>query len=106
MPAMAGVPMGMGPTIIFMSLTSYMVDAYRIFSASALGALSRDTVYVRCLAASGGSAHVSQPGGRVGNSVLGFIALAMIDIPAMFAKYGLALKKKSPYCQQLTEREE
>ena len=37
-PAMAGVPIGIGTTVVFMSPMSYMVDAYGILSASALGA--------------------------------------------------------------------
>ncbi|KAE9988706.1 hypothetical protein EG328_008723 [Venturia inaequalis] len=39
-PILAGIPYGIGYVLIFMALLNYLVDAYKIFAASALGAAS------------------------------------------------------------------
>ena len=39
-PALAGIPFGMGLMLIFMALLNYVADAYDIYSASALAATS------------------------------------------------------------------
>ncbi|KAJ9271889.1 hypothetical protein DTO212C5_1970 [Paecilomyces variotii] len=80
--------LGVGMLSAFMTVSTYLVDAYTIHAASAMAA---NTVF-RSLA----GAVLPLAGGKMyatlglgwGNSLLGFIALAMSPLPFVFYKYG------------------
>ncbi len=77
-----------------MAIQLYLVDAFSIYAASALAA---NTV-VRSIAGAilplAGLSMYSALGAGWGNSLLGFIALAMIPIPFLIQRYGEFLRKK------------
>ncbi|KAF2436537.1 MFS general substrate transporter [Tothia fuscella] len=79
---------GMGMITTFMPITTYLIDSYTIHAASVVAA---NTV-LRSL----GGAFLPLAGPRMyatlglnwGNSLLGFIALALVPLPFFFWKYG------------------
>jgi len=79
---------------IFMSLQMYLVDAFSIYAASALAA---NTV-VRSIAGAVlplcGLRMYDALGMGWGNSLLGFIALAMVPLPFLIRKWGEYLRTK------------
>jgi hypothetical protein len=79
---------------IFMALQLYLVDAFTIYAASALAA---NTV-VRSIAGAvlplAGLQMYQVLGMGWGNSLLGFIALAMLPLPFVIQRYGEFLRKK------------
>lgn len=85
---------GFGNLICFMCLQLYLVDAFTIYAASALAA---NTVF-RSIAGAvlplAGLRMYSTLGLGWGNSLLGFIAVALIPIPFLFLRYGEFLRKK------------
>ena len=93
-PILGTLIMGVGNLVIFMALQMYLVDAFTIYAASALAA---NTV-VRSIAGAvlplAGLTMYRQLGIGWGNSVLGFIALAMLPIPFFIIKYGEYLRKR------------
>ncbi len=77
-----------------MALQMYLVDAYSIYAASALAA---NTV-VRSIAGAvlplAGLRMYEVLGMAWGNSLLGFIALALVPVPYMILKWGEYLRKR------------
>ncbi len=77
-----------------MALQMYLVDAFTMYAASALAA---NTV-IRSIAGAVlplcGLRMYTVLGMGWGNSLLGFIAAAMIPIPFLIIKYGEYLRKK------------
>ena len=78
----------------FMCIVMYLVDAYGIYSASALAA---NTV-IRSIAGAVlplcGLRMYDALGMGWGNSLLGFIAVAMLPIPFLIIRYGEVLRTK------------
>ncbi|KAJ4397641.1 hypothetical protein N0V93_001874 [Gnomoniopsis smithogilvyi] len=85
---------GVGNLIIFMSLQLYLVDAFTTYAASALAA---NTV-VRSIAGAvlplAGLSMYAALGIGWGNSLLGFIGLAMLPVPFLIIKKGEWLRTK------------
>ncbi|KIW23325.1 uncharacterized protein PV07_11533 [Cladophialophora immunda] len=83
---------GLGLMGIFMAVQTYLVDCYPLFAASVTAA---NTV-VRSLTGAflplAGRPLYSGLGLGWGNSVLGFIALAMVPLPFVFMRYGARLR--------------
>jgi len=77
-----------------MAIQMYLIDAFTIYAASSLAA---NTV-VRSIAGAclplGGLKMYAALGAGWGNSLLGFIALAMIPIPFLIGRYGEHLRKR------------
>ena len=113
-PALAGIPLGLGQITIFLQCLNYLIDAYVDFAASAIAA---NTVLRSAVAAAfpfvgrflfvPPSPPLSAPapppspggGGRLGigwaGSLLGFLALAMVPIPLVFFLKGERIRRKS-----------
>ncbi|KIX04831.1 uncharacterized protein Z518_05702 [Rhinocladiella mackenziei CBS 650.93] len=80
--------------ISFMAICTYLVDAYELYAASALAA----NIILRSIA----GAFLSLCGRKMynamglgwGNTLLGFIAVALIPIPFLLLRYGEILRKK------------
>lgn len=74
----------------------YLVEAFTIYSASAIAA----TTIFRCIIAAflpmGGASMFKALGLGWGSSVLGFVSLAMLPVPFVFLKYGAWLREKYP----------
>ncbi|KAI8939635.1 hypothetical protein NX059_003393 [Plenodomus lindquistii] len=94
-PEIATAIIGFGLLMTFMPATTYLVDVFTIHAASAMAA---STVLRSLMAA---FLPLSSPdmyaamGYGWGNSMLGFVALALIPIPFLFIKYGERIRARS-----------
>jgi len=96
-PVAAGAPFGFGLTLVFLSVTTYLIDAYTIFAASVLAA---NTV-LRSLFAAAFPLFTEHMYTNLGihwaSAVPGFLALACMPFPFVFYKYGGAIRKRCVY---------
>lgn len=86
------MPYGFGIMGLFLSITTYLVDSYPMYAASAIAAniILRSTV--GALLPLAGPPMYSALGLGWGNSLLGFICIAMIPFPIVFYKFGGRLR--------------
>ena len=84
---------GIGNIAVFMCITSYLVDAFTIFAASALAANTVVRSIMGALLPLAGQSMYASLGLGWGNSLLGFIAVACIPVPWALMKYGEKLRK-------------
>ncbi|KAM5350585.1 hypothetical protein ACJ41O_007090 [Fusarium nematophilum] len=86
--------MGVGNLVIFMSLQMYLIDSFTIYAASALAANAVMRSIAGAVLPLAGLPMYDKLGMGWGNSLLGFIAAALIPAPWLFIKYGEYLRKK------------
>lgn len=79
---------GVGLLGIMMPVSTYLIDAFTIHAASALAANTVLRSLVGALLPLAGPSMYEALGLGWGNSLLGFLALAMVPIPVLFWKYG------------------
>jgi len=100
---MSGLVFGMGYQTTFISLLTYVTDAYGIYSASALAS----SVILRSIAGAlfplAADPLYAKLGVSWATSVLGFAALACIPIPFALLYFGHWVREKSPFCRRLAE---
>ncbi|KAF1843634.1 MFS general substrate transporter [Cucurbitaria berberidis CBS 394.84] len=86
---------GFGLLMTFMPATTYLVDVFTIHAASAMAA----STVLRSLAAAiiplSSQTMYERLGYGWGNSLLGFIALALVPIPFLFIKFGERIRASS-----------
>ncbi|KAK8251252.1 major facilitator superfamily domain-containing protein [Phyllosticta capitalensis] len=85
---------GFGLMLLFMAPNTYLVDVYTMHAASAMAA---NTVLRSTFAAFiplAGQPMYRALGLGWGNSLLGFVAIALIPIPLLFVKYGATLRTR------------
>ncbi|KAF4991248.1 hypothetical protein FDECE_14096 [Fusarium decemcellulare] len=85
---------GVGNLVIFMSLQMYLIDSFTIYAASALAANAVMRSIAGAVLPLAGLPMYDALGMGWGNSLLGFIAAALIPAPWLFIKYGEYLRKK------------
>jgi hypothetical protein len=83
-------------TSMKMSVNTYVVDAYTRYAASAIAATTLLRSLFGALLPLAGPALYTHLGLGWGNSVLAFIALALVPIPWLFFAYGESLRKRFP----------
>lgn len=102
---LSGVIFGLSYQATFISLLTYVTDAYRIYSASALAA----SVILRSIAGAlfplAADPLYAKLGVAWATSVLGFASLACVPIPFALYYYGSVIRKRSPFCQKLLEED-
>jgi hypothetical protein len=76
-----------------MCIQTYLVDAFTLYAASAIAANTIIRSLVGALLPLAGPSLYQKLGLGWGNSLLGFIATAMIPIPYLFYKYGERIRK-------------
>ncbi|KAH8717851.1 MFS transporter prlG [Beauveria bassiana] len=86
--------MGVGNLVIFMSLQLYLVDTFTIYAASALAANSVVRSLLGAVLPLAGGPMYQKLGLGWGNSLLAFIAVALIPVPWLFMRYGEFLRKR------------
>lgn len=95
LPMVATGIIGFGLLMTFMPATTYLVDVFTVHAASAMAA----STVLRSLAAAfiplSSQTMYAQLGYGWGNSLLGFIALALIPIPFLFIRYGERIRASS-----------
>ncbi|KAH8202166.1 hypothetical protein TruAng_003641 [Truncatella angustata] len=87
------IPYGFGVVGVFLPLTTYIVDSYPMYAASAIAASTVLRSLVGALLPLAGPPMYESLGLGWGNSLLGFICVAMIPTPMLFYKFGLKLRK-------------
>ncbi|KAI4722914.1 MFS transporter [Aureobasidium sp. EXF-10727] len=96
-PVMAGAPFGFGLTLVFLSVTSYLIDAYVIYAASVLAA---NTV-LRSLFGAAFPLFTRIMYERLGihwaSSIPAFLALLCVPLPFFFYKFGARIRAKCTY---------
>lgn len=96
-PVAAGVPFGLGMTLIFHSIFNYLIDTYAIYAASVLAA---NTV-LRSLFGAAFPLFTKQMYDKLGtqwaSSVPAFLALACLPMPFILWKYGPAIRSRCKY---------
>ncbi|EWZ28243.1 major facilitator superfamily domain-containing protein [Fusarium oxysporum Fo47] len=95
-PIIGLLPFGAGMMGIFAPVQIYLVDSFPQHAASALAAMT----FLRCLFGSvlplAGPSMYESLGLGWGNSLLGFVSIAMIPFPALIYKYGGNVRRKWP----------
>ncbi len=95
-PILSLIPFGFGLMGIFAPLQTYMIDCFPQYAASAIaGMTSLRCVFGAVLPLAGPSMYRSLGLGW-GNSMLGFLAIAFIPVPALLYRYGKTVRNKWP----------
>ncbi|KAJ9638196.1 hypothetical protein H2199_006883 [Coniosporium tulheliwenetii] len=87
---------GFGLLMLFMAPNTYLVDVFTLHAASAMAACTVMRSVFAAVLPLGGQKLYNALGLGWGNSLLGFIATALIPIPFLFVKYGKKIRTKYP----------
>ncbi|PKS09902.1 hypothetical protein jhhlp_004525 [Lomentospora prolificans] len=93
-PIISHVFIGIAILIIMLSLQMYLVDAYTLYAASALAANTVVRSTAGAVLPLAGLEMYEKLGIGWGNSLLGFVSLALVPVPFFIIKYGEMLRKK------------
>ncbi|CZT15291.1 related to fluconazole resistance protein (FLU1) [Ramularia collo-cygni] len=104
-PILGGLPFSIGFVLVFVALYNYLVDAYKIYAASALGATSIARSICGVVLPFAAKPMYDTLGVTWACSLLAFATLAMCAIPFVFIWYGPILRSRSPICQELATPE-
>jgi hypothetical protein len=104
-PVLAGIPYGIGYLLIFMALLNYLVDAYKIFAASAMAAASMVRSLFGAVLPFAARPMYETLGVAWACSLLGFLSCLMAIIPFVFIWKGEQIRARSKFCQFLLEKE-
>ncbi|KAK3368313.1 major facilitator superfamily domain-containing protein [Podospora didyma] len=79
---------------IFLPMTTYLVDCYPSYAASAIAANTVLRSLVGMLLPLGGPSMYDNLGLGWGNTLLGFLCIAMIPVPLLIHRFGARLRKR------------
>ncbi|RAH69675.1 MFS transporter [Aspergillus aculeatinus CBS 121060] len=100
-PILAGVPFGMGNTLIFIYSAHYLAGSYPIYAASAVaGNAMVRYVFAGALPLAGHRLYSSLGIAWTG-TVLGLVEVALIPIPLVFYRYGWWVRRRSGLSREL-----
>ena len=105
-PVLAGLPFGIGFLLIFMALINYVVDAYEIFAASAMGATSASRSIFGVVLPFAAKPMYTRLEVSWACTLLGILSVLMTLIPFVFIKYGGKIRANSKFCQELKQKKE
>ena len=92
-PTIGLFPFAFGIIGVFMPLMTYLVDCYPMYAASAIAANTVFRSLAGMLLPLAGPDMYANLGLGWGNSLLGFICIAMIPVPVLLYRYGSKLRK-------------
>jgi len=92
-PLLGLFPFAFGIIGLFMPLTTYLVDCYPMYAASAIAANTVLRSLAGMLLPLAGPAMYQTLGLGWGNSLLGFLCVLMIPVPLLLHRYGAKLRK-------------
>lgn len=92
-PVLGLIPFGIGIVGIWLPIQAYIVDAYPMYAASALASFSVMRSTVAAFLPLAGPQMYESLGVGWGNSLLGFVAIALIPIPTVVYKFGKRLRQ-------------
>ncbi|KAK4133146.1 MFS general substrate transporter [Trichocladium antarcticum] len=105
-PALAGVPFGLGFMCIFQALLNYLTDAYAPFAASANAAASASRSLLATVLPLATVPMFQRLGISGALSLLGGLSTLMCAVPFLFLVHGKRIRANSKFCVALREREE
>jgi len=85
---------GIGIFGVMMPIQTYLIDSYKRYAASALAASTLLRSILGALLPLAGQGLYKKLGYGWGNSLLGFIGLAMLPFPFLFYRYGEAIRNR------------
>lgn len=100
MPSLALSFVGFGMFCSTAALTSYVVDAYAKYSASAIAGIAFLENLMAAFLPLATQSMYRTLGFQWASSLLGFIALALSFIPLILLRYGKRIRAKSPFMSQ------
>lgn len=103
-PTLSALPFGIGFLLIFMALINYIVDAYEIFAASAMGAASCSRSIFGVVLPFAARPMYSRLGIAWSCTLLGLLSVFMGIVPFVFIKYGAKIRANSRWCQELKRK--
>jgi hypothetical protein len=95
-PIISLVPFGFGLMGIFAPLQTYMIDCFPQFAASAIAGMTALRCLFGALLPLAGPSMYQSLGLGWGNSLLGFLAIAFIPVPALLFRYGKVIRERWP----------
>ena len=95
-PIIGLVPFGFGMMGVFIPIQTYMIDAFPEYAASAIAALTVTRSVLAAVLPLAGPDMYDTLGYGWGNSLLGFVAFALIPVPAAIFKYGKQIRVNHP----------
>lgn len=101
----AGVPYGFGFVSLFLGITSYLIDCYGRYAASALAANAILRSLFGAVFPLFSRQMYDDLGTGWGTSLLGFVALAMTPMPYVFYHYGPKIRARSAFHQMTMDQE-
>ncbi|KAK1713951.1 fluconazole resistance protein [Colletotrichum lupini] len=93
LPIIGTAILGCGIVIVLMSISTYLVDAFTTYAASAMAASTVTRSLLGAFLPLAGERLYQSLGLGWGNSLLGFIAFVMIPIPLVFYRYGQVIRQ-------------
>lgn len=87
-PILGTVFIGIGVNVVMMCVATYLIDAHPSYEASAMAACTAVRSLIGAVVPLAGGSMYKALGLGWGNSLLGFLALAMAPLPWVFYKYG------------------
>ncbi|KAF2087160.1 MFS general substrate transporter [Saccharata proteae CBS 121410] len=104
-PILAGIPFGFGYLIMFIGLLNYIVDAYKMFAASAMSATGTSRSVFGAVLPFAAEPLYRGLGVAWACSLLGFVTLVLCAVPFVFWRFGDRIRENSRFCQELAEME-
>ncbi|TGJ87396.1 hypothetical protein E0Z10_g1404 [Xylaria hypoxylon] len=95
-PILSLIPFGIAILGVYLPIQAYIIDAYPLYSASGLAAFIVLRSVVGAFLPLAGPSLFASLGLGWGSSVLGFITIALIPIPALVVVFGTRLRKRYP----------
>ena len=95
-PLIGTVLVGGGVMGCMIPTSTYLIDAFQLYAASAIAANAMVRSLLGAVLPLGGLNLYNKLGLGWGNSLLAFIALAMIPVPVLFRAYGEFIRKRFP----------
>ena len=101
-PVIGTVMLGFGFFTIFQSALNYLIDTFRVYSASAIAA----NTFLRSILALAFPLFINPMYSALGigwaTSVFGFFAVCLIPIPFLFYKFGPAIRRRGKFSAEIS----
>ncbi|KAF7900366.1 uncharacterized protein EAF01_007668 [Botrytis porri] len=95
-PVIGLIPFGFGMMGVFIPIQTYIIDSFPLFAASATAAMTASRSLFGALLPLAAPSIYAKLGLGWGNTMLGFIAVAMIPATGLIYKYGGQIRKRYP----------
>ncbi len=103
-PVLSALPFGIGFLMIFMSLINYVVDAYEIYAASAMGALSASRSVFGVVLPFAAKPLYDRLGIDWASTLLALLSALLCLVPFIFIRYGERIRENSEFCKELKRK--